>query len=577
LGREGGYAHLILSEEVNQSAPDRDTDYNLSQAPFYLFPLAAESRAGLLEELETLKQQLQNEVDLPSVARQAFVAFQAQTQATYALAIVGSDRGEVLGEIQAALKGVVIAFDKAGEWKTPLGSYFTAKPLGNIANGSSSVAFVYPGAFNSFVGLGQDLFHLFPRIYDKFVNITPELGMALGEKLLYPRSLEKLSKEQLETLEAQLGLDQVTMIESGASFAVLFTMIMRHYFQVQPRASFGYSMGETSMLWAMEVWTGGGLGLATFHESPLFRTRLTGPKETVRELWGLEQANDDFWTNYFLLAPVAKVREALKNEERVYLTHINTAQEVIIGGAKEGCLRVIEKLKCHYLHRPVSFVLHCEPVRAEYEELVKLHTFPCRDMPEVAFYTAADYQPLPFDSTSLGQKIAQMICQPLDFPRLVNQVYDDGAKIFVELGPGNTCSRWIGKILRHKDHATLSISQKGVDDHISIVKVLARLLSHRVPLNLAPLYGHVQERSNIDLATPPLYPDEQFQKLSENSELATKAHATFLQVRQEASRQMSELLRLQTQLVESLLELSNTDEHREPQRTTDNFIDNTHT
>jgi len=80
-----------------------------------------------------------------------------------------------------------------------------------------------------------------------------------------------------------------------------------------------------------------------------------------------------------------------------------------------------------------------------------------------------------------------MLTQPIDFPRLVNRAYEDGARIFIELGAGSNCSKWMDAILKDQRHLSASINQVNVDDHISILKLLAKLISHRVSLDLSSL------------------------------------------------------------------------------------------
>ena len=84
--------------------------------------------------------------------------------------------------------------------------------------------------------------------------------------------------------------------------------------------------------------------------------------------------------------------------------------------------------------------------------------------------------------------MALMTCNPVDFTRLVNQVYDDGARIFIEVGPQKTCSRWIEKILQDKPHAVIPINKKYQQDLHGVLKVIAMLLSHRVELDLFHLF-----------------------------------------------------------------------------------------
>jgi PfaB family protein len=484
IGLNETYAHLILSEEPNQQ--ERCSKY-LVQTPFYLFPIAADDRSTLLDQIRTLEQTIEDSSSLFSTASQTFAIFHKHSQATYALAILGHNKEELLREIQRALKGVANAFDKEEDWQTPVGSYFTAKPLGK----QGAVAYVYPGAFNSYIGLGRDVFRLFPQLYDRADSRVDNIGLVLREKLLYPRSLHPLTRRQLEALEQQLMNDSLALFESGMGFAGLFTMILRDYFKIQPKYTFGYSLGEISMMCAQEVWTCFDQGSDALNSSPLFGTRLRGPKNAAREYWGLPQGDEgeDFWSTYVLISPVSRVKECLKHENRVYLLLINTSEEVVIAGDPKACLRVIEALKCDAFRAPFNHIIHCEAMRSEYHELVKLNTLPIQKVPEeVIFYSAAECAPITLDSQSIGENLAKALCETIDFPRLVNKAYEDGSRIFIETGAESNCSRWIGEILKQRQHVTVSVSRRGVNTQTSIVRALAKLLSHRVSLDLSPLY-----------------------------------------------------------------------------------------
>ncbi|NEO42337.1 MAG: PfaB family protein [Moorea sp. SIOASIH] len=492
MGLEGTYTHIILSEE--QSQCDRNSHY-LHQAPFYLFPIAADGQSELLEQLHNLEQTIENCVSLSTAASQTFARFQKRSQAIYTLAILGHNNDELKREIQRAIKGIPKAFDTGKDWQTPMGSYFTAKPLAK----RGTVAFVYPGAFNSYIGLGQNLFQLFPKLYEEVDKHVANIASILRERLLYPRSLNSLSRRQLEVLEQQLLEDYHTMVTSGMGFVGILTIIMRDYFQVQAQSTFGYSVGELSMMIGQSVWSNYDQAIDALSSSPIFSTRLSGPKNAVREYWGLPQGKDDqhkqIWSTYVLMTPVSQVVECLKHENRVYLTQINTPKEVVIAGDPQACRRVIETLKCDAFRAPGNNVIHCDPMASEYHELARLTSLPICSQPETIFYSAAEYKPITLESHAIGHAMAKGLCQPLDFPRLINQVYDDGAKIFVEVGAGSTCSRWIGENLKHKEHVTVSLNKRGSNDYTSIVKALAKLVSHQVSLDLSPLYTQEPENS----------------------------------------------------------------------------------
>jgi PfaB family protein len=498
MGIDGTFAHVILSEQPNQK--ERDSTY-LQQTPFYLFPIAASDRTELLEHLTALQQSIEKSPFLSATASNTFTAFKQNPQAKYALTILGRNKKELSREIESARKGVNNAFDKDIDWLTPIGSYFTAKPLGK----EGGIAYVYPAAVNAYVGLGRNLFRLFPKVHNDEIVQSLYKRAADVERLVFPRSLNKLTTRQLETLEKQLLDDSLALFEAEMLHTRLTTTIIQDDFQIKPKFIFGYSLGETSMMVAQGIWSNFYQGSNNFNSSPLFGERLSGAKNAVREYWGLPKAesnDNNFWSNYVLIASVSQVLECIKNEDRVYLTQINTPDEVVIAGETTACGRVIKNLGCDAFRAPFDHVIHCEPMQSEYEELVKVNTLPIsKKLPDATFYSALEHKPIVLESNAIAHSVAKVLCSQLDFLQLVNQVYSDGAKIFIEAGAGSVCSRWIDKILDGKEHLTVSLNRRGVDDHTSFVKALAKLVSHRVELDLSPLYIQAKETTRPGLPT----------------------------------------------------------------------------
>ncbi|WP_353931999.1 type I polyketide synthase [Okeanomitos corallinicola TIOX110] len=491
IGCDGSFAHLILSEETQQQEHSRSY---LESRPFNLFPITGDNQSNLLSALDNLQKTIENGECLKTTASQTFIKFQQNSDSKYTLSITGRNQKELLKEINSAKKGVTNAFANGKDWQTPIGSYFTPKPLGK----NGEIAFVYPAAVNTYVGIGRTLFRLFPHAFDDTVVKSLYKRAADVEKLVFPRCLSKLTTRELEKLEKKLLDDSIAMFEAEILFTRFITTILNNDFQIKPKYIFGYSLGETSMMVAQGIWSKVYQGSNTFNSSALFGDRLSGQKNAVREYWQLPKnpANDhqNLWSNYVLMTSATQVREAIKSETRVYLTQINTPEEVLIAGEPAACERVIKKLGCNAFPAPFDHVIHAPAMQSEYSEIFKINNVPAQNIPGVTCYSAAEYQPISLESEVIAHNIAKGLCQELDFPRLVNRVYKDGAKVFIEAGAGGMCSRWINKILGNQEHITVSLNRRGIDDHTSIIKALAKLLSHRVKLDISPLY-------NLSLAT----------------------------------------------------------------------------
>jgi PfaB family protein len=491
IGCDGSFAHVILSEETQQE--ERSSRY-LESRSYHLFPITGDDETSLLSALNNLEKNIENAECLKTTASQTFIKFQENAESNYTLSITGRNQKELLKEINSAKKGVTNSFINGKDWVTPIGSYFTPKPLGK----NGEIAFVYPAAVNTYVGIGRTLFRLFPKAFDDVIVKSLYKRAADVEKLVFPRSLSKLTTRELETLEKKLLDDSLAMFEAEMLFTRFITTIISEDFQIKPKYIFGYSLGETSMMVAQGVWSNFYQGSNTFNSSALFGDRLSGQKNAVREYWGLPKNStnhdNNLWSNYVLMATPAQVREILKGENRVYLTQINTPEEVLIAGEPAACERVIKKLGCNAFPAPFDHVIHAPAMQSEYSELFRLNNLPAQKIPGVTCYSAAEYQPVTLESEVIAHNIAKGLCQELDFPRLVNRVYQDGAKVFIEAGAGGICSRWIDKIIGNQEHITVSLNRRGIDDHTSIIKALAKLLSHKVKLDISPLY-------NLSLAT----------------------------------------------------------------------------
>ena len=480
LQNDGTLVHLEKEFEISQHPEQPFLNFG-----FYLLPIQfGDLQQGMLK-LDEISKEITDCHDLAAYIHSSLTEFKTNQDNGYTLVLLGSTKQDLLGELERARQSLPKSFDDNRDWQTPSGSYFTPVPLGP----KEKIAFVYPGAFGTYIGMGSEVFYLFPHLYDTLLELTTDSGNAINETEIFP---ERLTKEQKEYLQNVLNDNPTQMISSGVCFSHLFTVIMRDLLKVKPDVAFGYSLGENSMMFAMGIWTQADAMRTSLEASSIFHSRVSGAQNAIREFWGIptessSTKHESIWANYVLMAPYDKVKDAVKNEQRVYITHINAPRQVVIGGEKAACLRVIETLQCMHLQAPYHHAIHCEPVVSEFDAFMNLHDWPVENQPDIPIYTAADYAALPYDSKYIAKSFAKMLTNPIDFPRLVNLAYQDGARIFIELGAGSNCSKWIEGTLKGKPHIAMSINQNNIDDHVSILRLIARLVSHQIPVDLTPL------------------------------------------------------------------------------------------
>ncbi|RMG74953.1 MAG: beta-ketoacyl synthase [Chloroflexi bacterium] len=564
VGTDGAAAHVILAAHPQ---PARDNGYLAGGTPV-LLPVAAQDQTTLLNKLDELLHHL-DQKSLPRLADEVYADYAAQNNPAHVVALVGRDSEDIRKEAYRAKEGI----SNGADWSTPMGSAYTPHPVGNTGH----IAFVYPGAFNTYPKLGYDLIHLFPTAYDALQQVKTNVAEAVAERLLYPRSLEKPSLKLTRAMKEALANNPVAMIESGLSFALMYTYIMRQIFNLQPHAAFGYSLGEGSMMWGMGVWRDGDAGSKAFRESSLFSTRLTGSMQAVRDAWGVaaDVPNDQLWAAYFIAAPVEQIRAAVQTENKVYLTHINTPNEAMIAGEPAACERVVAAVQGESMKAPFDVVIHNEAMMSEFGEFFRLHNLPTHPVEGVTFYSAADYAPIQLEQRVIANNLARMACKQIDFPRLIERAYADGARVFIELGPRSTCARWIDETLGDRPHLAVSIDQMGVETRLSLIKMLAQLVAHHVPINIAPLYrplpqtperslvrtvqlggqdvyGAIVNEANLEKFAVQGVHQAQVAQRAKSFQTAMPAgvstvHTNFLKTRQDSLKQMADLITQQMQ------------------------------
>jgi len=485
MGTDGSLVHCILAEETQAR---KNNSSFLQKAPAYLFPVSGDTQADLLGGLTALRQALQQSQDLQQIANSHYQLFLKTGKQAYTLVILAQEPAILEKEIEAAMAGIPQAIRQKTNWTTPHGSYFTSKPLGK----EGKISFVYPGGFNSYLGMNRDLMQAFPELHNQAKEISSYPQRMFRDGQVFPRSLYRLSAADQKLLQTEMVEDAIGMFETGITTTALYTHLIRETFGIRPDSAFGYSMGEVSMMYALGCWGKTDRMSDILHNKSIFRNRLAGPMNTVRDAWNLPKAKvgdrETIWECYSIPAPVETVQKLVDQEARAFLIIINHPTEVVIAGAPEACAKIVGQLDVQAIKVPMSDVIHCDLVQADYERIVELHHSPIQSVPAVDFYTSMNYQKTEVTSEQIAHNIAQLYCQQMDFPRLIRKVYEDGARIFLELGPRGSCSKAIKETLKGQDHVAIGVNRKGLDDHTALLQALAQLMSHQVSLDLSALY-----------------------------------------------------------------------------------------
>ncbi|MEM7245428.1 MAG: beta-ketoacyl synthase N-terminal-like domain-containing protein [Acidobacteriota bacterium] len=359
---------------------------------------------------------------------------------------------------------------------------FSEEPLA----GPGRLAFVFPGSGNQFAGMGRALGLRWPQVLARQDAENLRLRSQLAPELAWASDPRRLDESHQASIFGQVAL--------GCLVSDLLDL-----FGVKPDAVLGYSLGESTSLFATRTWTRRDEMLHRMESGGLFTEELGGECRAARRRWGLAADEPVDWLTAVLESPAEAVRAALQRRadagpSRCYLLIVNTRSECIVGGRRDEVESLAAELDARLHPLEAVTTVHCEVAELVAEAYRELHVLPTHPPADVRFYRtsqAASYVPTP---ETVADSILEQALSGFDFPRLVERAFDDGARIFVEVGPRASCSRMIESILDDRPHRTVAACRRG-DEEGSFLRTLARLVAEGVPVDLAALHPESAARS----------------------------------------------------------------------------------
>ncbi|HLG73705.1 MAG TPA: SDR family NAD(P)-dependent oxidoreductase, partial [Chloroflexota bacterium] len=119
--------------------------------------------------------------------------------------------------------------------------------------------------------------------------------------------------------------------------------------------------------------------------------------------------------------------------------------------------------------------------------------------PRLPVYSNTTGQAYPSSPAAIASMLSDHLVQPVEFVREIEQMYHDGARVFVEVGPRNTLTSLASRILGDRPHVGVPLDQPGRPGLVQLVHGLASLASEGVAVDLARLFEH-RTVSRLDLA-----------------------------------------------------------------------------
>ena len=366
--------------------------------------------------------------------------------------------------------------------------YFSSRPLSD----AGSLAFVFPGSGNAFLGMGRELLAAFPEVLHRQEIENCRLRDQYKPELIWNgTSTAKLLEDHKSMIFGQVAL--------GTAVCDLLS-----WFGVTPKGSIGYSLGESAAFFGLRAWTDRDEMLQRMDDATLFGSDLVSPFRAARQAWSVPDFEDVEWVSGAIDRRADVVRSAIDQLKHtsssgaechesssaathVYLLIVNTPSQCVIGGHRIAVEALVQQLGANFTPFAAPSTVHCEILRQVETAYHALHDMPTTPS-AVDFYSTAWGHSYDLTRESATRAIVAQAVDTIDFPRVIERAYADGVRIFLEIGPGSSCTRMIDEILGDRVHLAQSATPITMNPVGAFFELLARMIAERVPIDLSRLY-----------------------------------------------------------------------------------------
>jgi acyl transferase domain-containing protein/phosphopantetheinyl transferase (holo-ACP synthase) len=490
FGFGGINAHAVLEEFDGAGAADHLPPWDSE-----LFILESETPEGLADEAEELASALDGDpaFALTDLAYTLSLGL-GRAERPLRLAIVASSHEDLRQKLDQAVEK--LRKPDCRRIKNVSGIYYAAEPLGR----DGKVVLVFPGEGAQYPNMLADLCLHFPEVREVFDRVDRLYADHPRGDLLsdwvFPRPAFS-DAERLRNDERLMQLDiavESVLTANGALHALIRRLVPR------VDAVVGHSTGEHSAAFATGV-----LDVDTDEALRAFSQGLYRAYANAESRHDLPRA--------VLLALGTDGASALAMAEeaggQLHLAMDNCPhQSVLVGepgaAARAREIAAREGVVCEELpydravHTPM-FTPFAEDLRAVFADI------PVGSAPE-QLWSCTTAAPYPDDPAAIRELLVEHWTNPVRFRETIEALYEQGARVFLEVGPRGNMTSFVEDILRGRPHCAVASDQRKRSGVTQLNHLVGLLAVHHVDVDVGHLFAQRPARE-IDWRSPPVPAD----------------------------------------------------------------------
>jgi len=433
FGFGGTNTHVTVQEYRNNTKKEVCGNENL---PAELFLWESNSIEELLKKIMAWEKSLKTGVDLP-LKELAFISYneiKAKENQKIKLSITAGSIEELVKLLQRIIKKTDLDENTALPPQISLNLNSTVK--------KSKLGFVFPGQGSQYVDMGLE-----SALYLREVREAIELASSIVDseisldKLIYPDTSynEEAVKEKTERLRATQNAQPAIGAISLGYFNFLRAL------GIESDAVAGHSYGEFTALYAAGV-----LGIEDFIKISAERGEIMSA--------GCEVDG----TMAVVFCTMEQIIPYLN--ESVFLANLNAPNQIVISGEKKALLEVLKSIqKDGYKAKeiPVAGPFHTPYFKLAQEPLQRAINSLKFSSPNKEIYSNTSGNVYPDNIKKVKALLNKHLLSPVLFSKEIEKMYEDGVRVFVEVGPKTVLTGLINKILQGKSFKAIALEGQG--------------------------------------------------------------------------------------------------------------------
>jgi acyl transferase domain-containing protein/NAD(P)H-dependent flavin oxidoreductase YrpB (nitropropane dioxygenase family) len=456
FGFGGTNFHVVLTGHEGTPEPR----HARNRWPAELFCFRGMTTGAVHESIRQLGQRLKEIVDLPGRWQLAQLALtvareEEATTGPVEVALVARSTSELATLLDRAL---------AGE-HDPVAGLIQRSALKEMAGGGRpSVAFLFPGQGSQRVGALADLYVAFPELRQYL-----DIGRRWADRMFPPAVFDEEREREQSDLLRDTRAAQPTLGMQGLAVSHLLDRV-----GVRPDMCGGHSYGELVALCVAGSW----------EPSALLRMSEARAEAMLSVL-----AEGDAGTMAAVNAAPARISAVLAESgltDGVTLANLNAPDQVVLSGttpAVESAVSALRKQGMKARLLPVACAFHSPVVAPAGEKFAEVLSREGMRSPGVPVWSNVTAEPHSDDPDSIRAMLAAQISAPVKFADQVEAMYEAGARIFVEAGPGRVLTNLVGSVLGDKQHLALGCDGAPGQGLRAFLVTVAQLACAGVPVN----------------------------------------------------------------------------------------------